>query len=101
MQNPWFLNIWIEEQNKDTNLQNRTKRAQTMKKARFVVAKSTWRVVERMLHCQKFQCAKPFKKTKLVSQRSSRPVAKWFHDGVLESPKLQTLRFMNAKAEGS
>ncbi|WMV18696.1 hypothetical protein MTR67_012081 [Solanum verrucosum] len=38
-------------------------------------------------------------RTKLVREKSSRWITKWFRDAVLDRPKLQTLRTLKAKAE--
>ncbi|WMV45973.1 hypothetical protein MTR67_039358 [Solanum verrucosum] len=39
-------------------------------------------------------------KTKLVRERSSRRITEWFHDAVLDRPKLQPLRKLKAKEKG-
>ncbi|KAG5631358.1 hypothetical protein H5410_003075 [Solanum commersonii] len=94
------MSIWIEEQSKDTNLQKGTKHAQRMKKCKLGDCQVHLASCQMAISPPKVPVCQILKKrTMLARERSSRWIAEWFRDAMLDRPKLQTLRMLKAKAK--
>uniref|UniRef100_M1DIF5 Uncharacterized protein n=1 Tax=Solanum tuberosum TaxID=4113 RepID=M1DIF5_SOLTU len=89
--------IWIEEQSMDTNGQKGTRQLKERRKEGMLIHWASHRMAiisPKVVVCQALKV-----KLKSAIEMSSRRVAEWFRNAVLDHPKLQNLRMLKAKAK--